>query len=60
MKKISIAQAAEMMGVCEQQVRVMIQRDKIPGASCHGPKCRRTYYITDEHVTRMMKGVSDG
>lgn len=59
MRKISIKEAADMLGVCEQQVRIMVQRDKIPGATCHGPKCRRTYYITDEQVTRFMKGVED-
>ena len=59
MQKISIENAAKMLGVCPQQVRVMIQRDKIPGATCHGPKCRRTYYITDEQVSRFMKGVND-
>jgi len=56
MKKISIKEAAQLLGVCEQQVRVMVQRNKIPGATCHGPKCRKTYYITDEQVTRFMKG----
>lgn len=56
MRKISIKEAADMLGVCEQQVRIMVQRDKIPGATCHGPKCRRTYYITDEQVTNLMKG----
>ena len=59
MKKITIKEAANMLGICEQQCRVMIQRDKIPGATCHGPKCRRTYYITDEQVSRFMKGVND-
>ena len=48
-----------MMGVSEQQIRIMIQLEKIPGAFCHGPKCRRTYYITDEHVTNLMKGVRE-
>ena len=59
MKKITTKQAAFMMGVSEQQIRIMIQLEKIPGAFCHGPKCRRTYYITDEHVTNLMKGVRE-
>lgn len=35
---------------------MMIQFEKIPGATCYGPKHRRTYYITDEHVMAFMRG----
>ena len=57
MKRITTKQAAQMMNVSEQQVRIMVQLEKIPGAFCHGPKHRRTYYITDEQITNLMKGV---
>ena len=56
MKRIKPEEAAHMMGVSVQQVRMMIQLDKIPGAICYGPKHRRTYFITDEQVTNLMKG----
>lgn len=58
MNKITIKQAAQMMQVSEQQVRIMVQIGKIPGAICYGPKCRRTYFITDEHVKNLMRGGS--
>lgn len=56
MKRISIREAARMMDVGQQQIRVMVQLGKIPGAFCHGPKYRRTYFITDEQITNLMKG----
>jgi excisionase family DNA binding protein len=56
MKKISTEEAAQMMGVAVQGVRMMIQLEKIPGAFCYGPKHRRTYYITDEQVKKLMEG----
>ena len=46
------------MNVGEQQIRIMVQLEKIPGAFCYGPKGRRTYIITDEQITNLMKGVS--
>lgn len=58
MKRITIKEAARMMNVGEQQIRIMVQLKKIPGAFCYGPKGRRTYIITDEQVTNLMKGVS--
>lgn len=58
MKRITIKEAAHMMNVGEQQIRMMVQLEKIPGAFCYGPKARRTYIITDEQVTNLMKGVS--
>ena len=57
MEKITIKTAASMLGVSEQAARVMIQNERIPGATCYGPKCRRTYYVTDEQVKNFMKGV---
>ena len=58
MKRITTKEAARMMNVGEQQIRMMIQLKKIPGAFCYGPKCRRTYIITDEQIKNLMKGVS--
>lgn len=58
MKRISIREAARMMNVGEQQIRMMVQLEKIPGAFCYGPKARRTYIITDEQVNNLMKGRS--
>lgn len=56
MSRITTKQAAQRMQCGEQQIRMMIQLDKIPGAFCYGPKHRRTYFITDEHVENLMKG----
>ena len=58
MKRISIKEAARMMDVGQQQIRMMVQLGKIPGAFCYGPKERRTYIITDEQITNLMKGRS--
>lgn len=58
MKRITTKQAAQMLDVSEQAIRMMIQLEKIPGAICYGPKCRRTYIITDEQVKNLMKGES--
>lgn len=59
MKRIKLEEAARMMGCSVQQVRMMVQLEKIPGAICYGPKYRRTYYITDEQVKNLMKGVRE-
>lgn len=56
MKRITIKEAARTLNVGEQQVRMMVQLGKIPGAFCYGPKNRRTYIITDEQVANLMKG----
>lgn len=58
MKRITTKEAARMLDVGEQGVRMMIQSGKIPGAFCYGPKSHRTYIITDEQVKNVMKGVS--
>lgn len=57
MKRITPKEAAQMMQCGEQQVRMMVQLGKIPGAFCYGPKERRTYIITDEQIKKLMKGV---
>lgn len=56
MGKITVKAAAEMAGVCEQCMRVMIQNGVIEGAKCYGPKARKTYFITAEHMENFMKG----
>ena len=56
MKRITTKEAARMMCVGEQAIRMMIQLGKIPGAICYGPKCRRTYILTDEQIRNLMKG----
>lgn len=56
MKRITTKQASVMLGISEQACRVMIQNGRIPGASYGGSKARRSYYITDEQVTNLMKG----
>ena len=45
-----------MMNVGEQAIRMMVQLGKIPGAICYGPKCHRTYILTDEQIKNLMKG----
>lgn len=55
-RKITIKEAAQMMRVSEQEVRIMIQFKKIPGAFCFGPAHRRTYFVTNEHIMNAMRG----
>jgi len=55
MKRITITEASKMLNVSEQCTRMMIQSGQIPGASYHGDT-RKTYYITDEQITNLMKG----
>lgn len=59
MKRITTKEAAQMMRCGEQQIRMMIQLEKIPGAFCYGKLPRRTYFITDEQVRNLMKGETD-
>lgn len=58
MRRISIKEAARMMGVAEQFVRVSIFAGKIPGAyKVEGKNGKRgEYYVTDEQITNLMKG----
>ena len=56
MNKITVKEAARRAGVSQQALRVMIQEHVIDGAKCYGPKCRRTYYVTDEQMDNFMKG----
>lgn len=54
MQKITVQQASDRLGVSAQALRVMIQNGVI--GKCWGPKGRRTYYITDEMITKFMQG----
>ena len=56
MKRISVREAARMMECGEQQIRMMIQLGKIPGAFSYGSKPRRTYFITDEQIKNLKRG----
>lgn len=56
MKRITPKEAARMMQCGTQQIRMMVQLGKIPGAFCTGPKYRRTYYIYDEQIEKLKKG----
>jgi len=56
MKRITTKEAAQMLNVGEQAVRMMIQLGKIPGAFCYGSKNHRTYILTDEQIKKIMKG----
>lgn len=56
MKRITTKEAARMLQMSVQGVRMMIQIGRIPGASCGGTKARRSYFITDEQVANLMKG----
>lgn len=59
MKRITPKQAAQIMQCGEQQVRMMVQRGKIPGAFCTGKNPRRTYYIYDTQIKNLMKGAEN-
>ena len=56
MKRITTKEAAQMMGISEQAVRMKICLNQIPGARVGGSKARRSYWITDEQVINLMKG----
>ena len=59
MKRITIIEAARMMNCGTQQVRMMVQLGKIPGAFCTGKRPRRTYYIYREQIENLTKGARD-
>ena len=58
MNRIAPEEAARMMQCGTQQIRMMVQLGKIPGAFCTGKKPRRTYYIYDEQIKNLMKGAA--
>lgn len=53
--RISVAKAAEMLGVSEQAVRVMMAKRQIDIGIVAGTKAKRTYIIFDEKV-KALKG----
>lgn len=55
-ERITTKEAAQMMQCGEQQVRMLCQLGKIPGAFCGGSKGRRTYYIYREQIENLRKG----
>ena len=59
MRKITMSEASKILQISEQAVRVMIQKNKIPGAICYGPEHRRTYYITDVQLENFMRGIKE-
>jgi hypothetical protein len=56
MKRLTIKEAARLMQTSEQAVRIMIQLNRISGATCYGSNKHRTYYITDEQIYNMTQG----
>lgn len=59
MRRITILEAAKMMNCGTQQIRMMVQLGKIPGAFCTGKRPRRTYYIYREQIENLTKGARD-
>lgn len=59
MCRIKILEAAKMMNCGTQQIRMMVQLGKIPGAFCTGKNPRRTYYIYREQIENLTKGARD-
>lgn len=59
MRRITTKEAAQMMQISEQAVRMMIQFGRIPGASCGGSRARRSYFVTDEQIANLMKGARE-
>lgn len=46
--RISIAEAAELMGVSQQFVRIGMQRNKLPIGTCVKMSSKYTYYISPQ------------
>ena len=44
--RISIAEAAEMMGVSQQYIRIGMQRNRLPIGSCVKMSSKWTYHIS--------------
>lgn len=61
MKRLTIKEAAQMMQVPEQWLRLSIYAGKIPGAYyLEGKNNKRgTYYVTDTQIENLMKGVRE-
>jgi len=50
MKRLTIKQAAQMLQASEQEVRMLITLQRIPGATWTGEGKRKTYYIYDTQI----------
>ena len=59
MRRLTIKEAAQMLQASEQEVRMLIQLGRIPGAFCTGKNPRRTYYIYREQIENLTKGARD-
>ena len=50
MKRLTIKQAAQILQASEQEVRMLITLNRIPGATWTGEGQRKTYYIYDTQI----------
>ena len=55
MKKISVAEAAEIMGVSQQFVRIGLQRGLLPFGVALKMSNRYTYYINPKQFSNYMR-----
>jgi len=56
MSKITIKEAASIMQISEQCLRMMIKAGKIPGAIMSGSEKRRSYYLTEAIIDNAIQG----
>lgn len=50
MRRLSIKEAAQILQTSEQEVRMLITLNRIPGATYTGEGQRKTYYIYDTQI----------
>lgn len=50
MRRLTVKEAAQMLQASEQEVRMLIQLKRIPGATFTGKGQRKTYYIYDTQI----------
>ena len=50
MRRLTIKEAAQMLQASEQEVRMLIQLGRIPGATYTGERERKKYYIYDTQI----------
>lgn len=50
MRRLTIKEAAQMLQASEQEVRMLVQLKRIPGATYTGEGKRKTYYIYDTQI----------
>ena len=56
MRKLTIKEAADIMQISEQCLRMMIKSGNLPGALMSGSAKRRSYYLTDAIINNAMQG----